>query len=584
MMLVNRPIADARQITVEIVNFGTSLNVRMKAEEHKGNPDLFTEQLEAITRMMHDGVIIIDVQGMMLNVNPAAAELFGYRPHELTGHPVTILMPEEHSAHHDSYIKKYLDTREARIIGTGRELEGVKKDGSRFPFRLSVEMLTMGEDLRFIGILHDMTEIREKERQLEVSRRQLHAVFETAVDGIIIIDSTGVIRMVNPAAARLFGYTIKAMLGQRIELFMPEPDASRHHEYMEHYHDTGRPRIIGIGREVNGKKRDGSTFPFHLGVSRVDVGSQVFYTGIIHDLSEQKEQQNRILQLNQELEKKVQDRTEELTIVVNRMLQTNERLRLEVKRREQAERELLDREKDLRASLQSEKELSRMKSRFVSMASHEFRTPLSTILSSASLIGRYAREGTTEPMEKHVQRIKSSVSNLNSILNDFLSIGKIEDGIVDVNFSYFDLREFLSDILDDVQGLMKKDQTIEIIGPPQRQLIYLDKHLLKNIYINLVSNGIKYSEPGKTIYMTGEVDGDKLRGEVRDEGMGIPTEDQQQLFERFFRAQNVTNIQGTGLGLYIVKQYLSLLEGTIGFESVPEKGTRFYFEIPLKEI
>lgn len=225
-----------------------------------------------------------------------------------------------------------------------------------------------------------------------------------------------------------------------------------------------------------------------------------------------------------------------------------------------------------------------MKSRFVSMASHEFRTPLSTILSSVSLIGRYAENDKTEPIGKHVQRIKSAVSNLNSILNDFLSIGKIEDGIVDVNFTFFDLKEFLEDLLDDVQGLLKTGQRIEIDGPDQRQLIYLDKHLLKNIYINLLSNGIKYSEENKTIYVKAEVDGNILQGEVRDEGMGIPKEDQIHLFERFFRAQNVTNIQGTGLGLYIVNQYLSLLEGKIGFESEHEKGTRFYFTIPLKEI
>lgn len=547
-------------------------------------PDNFFEQFQAVTRMMHDGVIMIDVTGTIKMANQAAATLFDYEANELKGQPVTILVPDEHAGRHDGYIKHYLETKIASIIGIGRELKGKKKDGSLFPFFLKIEMLELNGEVSFIGIMHDMSEIREKERQLEVSRRQLHAVFETAVDGIIIIDSSGLIRMANHAAARLFGYTIKGMLGRKINDFMPEPDASGHDRYMANYQETGRAKIIGIGREVIGKKKDGTTFPFHLGVSRVDVGQQVYYTGIIHDLSEQKRQQDEILSLNQELEQKVQDRTEELTVVVNRMLQTNERLRLEVKRREHAEKELLDREKDLKESLQTEKELSRMKSRFVSMASHEFRTPLSTILSSVSLIGRYAENDKTEPIGKHVQRIKSAVSNLNSILNDFLSIGKIEDGIVDVNFSFFDLKEFLEDLLDDVQGLLKTGQRIEIDGPDQRQLIYLDKHLLKNIYINLLSNGIKYSEENKTIYVKAEVDGNILQGEVRDEGMGIPKEDQIHLFERFFRAQNVTNIQGTGLGLYIVNQYLSLLEGKIGFESEHEKGTRFYFTIPLKEI
>lgn len=547
-------------------------------------PEEIFEKFEVITRMMHDGVITIDATGIILSANVSALSLFGYEEGELVGKKINTLMPDEHASRHDGYIQSYLATREAKIIGKGRELIGVKKDASLFPFFLTVEQLHIGGAIRFVGILHDVSELRDKERQLEVSRRQLHAVFETAVDGIIIIDQKGEIRMVNPAAAKLFGYTIKAMLGEKIEKFMPEPHASSHDDYMQRYHDTGRAKIIGIGREVTGKKSDGTIFPFHLGVSRVDVDGQVFYTGIIHDLTQLKQQQLEILKLNEELEKKVQDRTDELTQVVNRMLMTNEKLRKEVKRRELAETELLSRERDLKSSLQSEKELGRLKSQFVTMASHEFRTPLSTILSSVALIGRYTEAGDTQPVAKHVQRIKSAVSNLNSILNDFLSIGKIEDGVVDVNYSYFDLKEFLTDIYDDVQGLMKKDQQIIIQGPGERQLIYLDKHLLKNIFINLLSNGIKYSGEGSTIQLICELKENELYGEVADQGVGIPEKDQTQLFERFFRAHNVTNIQGTGLGLYIVKKYLSLMEGTINFSSVPKEGTRFYFSIPVKEI
>jgi len=213
------------------------------------------------------------------------------------------------------------------------------------------------------------------------------------------------------------------------------------------------------------------------------------------------------------------------------------------------------------------------------MASHEFRTPLSSILSSAGLISRYTELGQQENRLKHIGRIKSSVNNLTSILNDFLSLEKLESGKVTSQISEVNIPEFIVEILNEIKLLNKKNQQI-IHQHSGAEISMVDPHLLKNILLNLLSNAIKYSSEGKNVELISERKEATLSITVRDFGIGIPIEDQQHMFTRFFRANNVINIQGTGLGLTIVKRYLDLMNGKIDFESVENEGTTFTVEIP----
>jgi two-component system sensor kinase FixL len=409
---------------------------------------------------------------------------------------------------------------------------------------------------------------------------RLKSVIDTAIDGIITIDTRGIVESLNPAAAYLFGYSPNEVIGNNISMLMPSPDRENHDEYLDRYHRTLEPRIIGIGREVQGRKKDGSVFPMRLAVSEVNLADRKLFTGIIHDMSDVKEAQSRYLRLAQELEAKVVERTEELAHVVNKLLSTNKRLEHEVQERKAAEDALRETEKEIRKALEAERELSELKSRFVSMASHEFRTPLSTILSSASLIGRYTEEAQQAQRVKHIERIKSAVRNLTGILNDFLSLSKLEEGKIQNQPVEFVLDELFEEVVEDMQGLLKPEQVI-LYDKDQHDLsLYLDKRLLKNVLFNLLSNAIKYSDPGKRIWCTQRENGELISIEVRDEGIGIPEADQQHLFSRFFRAANSVNIQGTGLGLNIVRRYLELLGGSISFHSVQGEGTSFTVLIP----
>lgn len=236
--------------------------------------------------------------------------------------------------------------------------------------------------------------------------------------------------------------------------------------------------------------------------------------------------------------------------------------------------------KELKKAFEIERELSQLKGKLVSMASHEFKTPLSTILSSISLVERYTELDDIEKRTKHIDRIKSAVKNLNNILNDFLSLEKIESGFMARELVTINVSEFIQSIIDELNTLLQQDQVIEFSHKGKSEIL-ADNHTLKNILINLLSNAVKYSPEGKEIILKTHCLPDALKIEVTDYGIGIPNEDQAHMFERFFRASNASNYQGTGLGLTIVKRYLDLLGGSIRFDSELNKGTSFFVHLPL---
>jgi two-component system sensor kinase FixL len=395
---------------------------------------------------------------------------------------------------------------------------------------------------------------------------RLRAIIDTAIDGIITIDQKGIVETINMAACRIFEYSADEVIGQNISILMPEPDRSRHDGYMGNYQKTGEKKIIGIGREVMGLKKSGITFPFLLSVSEVQLKNKIIYTGIIHDITEVKEAEKAYIKLTTELEVRVQKRTSELFDAIKKLKETNAK-------QKQAETEV-------RKALEKEKELNELKSRFVTMASHEFRTPLSTILSSVSLIGKYTESGQIDKAEKHIARIKSAVSNLTGILNDFLSFSKLEEGIVNNHPSTFNLEDLSQEIIDELLPMLNSEQRLTQKYRAGKD-VFLDKNIVKNILLNLVTNAIKYSHKEDIVIDISENE-THLCIQVIDHGMGIPQEEQQFIFTRFFRAKNAETIQGTGLGLNIVKRYVDLLGGTIRMESEFEVGTTFTLEIPKK--
>jgi len=389
----------------------------------------------------------------------------------------------------------------------------------------------------------------------------LQAVIENAIDGIIVIDENGLILSVNPSACSLFGYPVRELCGKNVNILMPYPDSDRHDGYLRQYGLSHEAHIIGIGREVNARRKDGSVFPARLAVSEIRHQGKQAYVGIINDISNEKEIELGLLEYNNKLEALVEEKTRSLQNTVQSL--------------EQAKAEV-------NASLKKEVEVNQLKTRFVSIASHEFRTPLSNIQLSASLIERYYDRLERQKIFLHLQKIKSGVNHLTAILNDFLSVERIEAGKVTPKYQQFDLISLCEDIVEAMKMQAKKEQQIDYEHSGKTTLINSDPILLQHCLVNLISNAIKYTRDDGAIKLKTRVTNTRYNISVTDNGMGIPESEQQHLFEPFFRAQNTIDIQGTGLGLNIVKRYTNLMDGDISFKSVENKGSVFNLTFPQR--
>ena len=376
-----------------------------------------------------------------------------------------------------------------------------------------------------------------------------------ATEGILISNRQGVIIEANPSAETMFGYEAGTLIGLLIEDLMPESFRALHQAHREGYNQKPKARAMGQSRDLFGQRKNGTVFSIEVSLSYYQNAGELQIIAFLMDVTERKQQEERILKMNQGLEEKVSERTQIL---------------------KQALHDLEASRTQLSQALEREKELNDMKSRFVTMASHEFRTPLSTILSSISLVNNY--QGNDEKVQRHVQRIRSAVTNMTLILNDFLSVEKLETGQVLAHVETVNWTALLTEIKQEISGLLKLNQHIEWShhGPVTAQL---DPQLMRNVLLNLISNAIKFSPEDSTILITSRVDANWFELQVMDTGMGIPINEQARLFERFFRAQNALNIQGTGLGLHIVKRYVESMKGTITLES-NTSGTRLNISIP----
>lgn len=408
---------------------------------------------------------------------------------------------------------------------------------------------------------------------MQIDATHLTSLFENATEGIILTNSVGNIVMVNPAAEKMFGYSREEIIDRPIEVLIPDKVKSHHHALREGFYKNPSNRVMGHGRDLYGSRKDGSNIPVEVSLSFYKRDGELFVIAFIVDITLRKQIEQNILDQQKELEK-----------MANDMRKLNLQLETKVEERtlilKEALQKLEESQKSLSESLDKEKQLNEIKSRFVSMASHEFRTPLSTVLSSASLLTKYTTTEEQDKRNRHVEKIKNSVKHLNEILEDFLSLGKLDEGKVEPHYSEFDLKEFIMDVVDEMKGLLKKAQHL-IYHHEGKMQVYSDKKFLKNVIINLASNAIKFSEEGKPIVINSRVRNEKLEVSITDEGIGISPEDQEHLFSSFYRGKNAVNIQGTGLGLHIVKRYLDLMRGQIKLNSKIGEGSTFVVTIPL---
>ena len=417
--------------------------------------------------------------------------------------------------------------------------------------------------------------LKSLHQHLTFEKTHMTSLFENATEGILLTNKEGKIILVNPAAEKMFGYISIELVGNMVETLLPGHIREKHTRLREGFYKAPSNRSMGTGRDLYAKRKNGSEFPVEVSLSHYQERNEMYVIAFIVDITHRKEVEQNLIQQKKELER-----------ISNQIRKLNAELEGKVEERtlilKEALQRLEDSQKELSEALDKERELNEIKSRFVSMASHEFRTPLSTVLSSASLLSKYITTEDQPNRNRHIEKIKSSVKHLNDILEDFLSLGKLDEGKVETHPVEFDLREFLNETADEMKGLLKKGQHILFKHEGSTQAC-TDKKLLKNIIINLISNAIKFSEENSPIDLQCRVNGRIAEMLVADHGIGISEEDKGRLFTSFFRGKNAQNIQGTGLGLHIVKRYIDLLHGTVNLQSQINKGTTVTFAIPINQ-
>ncbi|MEY3432638.1 MAG: hypothetical protein RL131_574, partial [Bacteroidota bacterium] len=433
------------------------------------------------------------------------------------------------------------------------------RTGKSFLGRLDISKFQFEKEVYYLERIINIDTQRVFSENLFKEIKKFEALFQFATLPIILVNNKGQIILANEQAISLFEYSIQEIIELKVENLIPAQFRQRHLSHRKRYEDEPANRPMGKGMQLSALKKSGNEFPVEISLGHYEIDGESYVIAFIIDITKRVEDENLLRKQKEELEK------------VNREIeQLNEELEHKVEERTQK----------LTEALSKERELSDLKSRFVSMASHEFRTPLSTILSSVSLIGKYTGADEQDRRDKHILRIRSAVSNLTDILNEFLSLGKIEEGKVQVHYTDFNLKEQLQIIISEMNPLLKSKQQISYVHSGV-ETAYLDLSLIRNILINLISNAIKFSPDQASIWVESEITPVSAILRIRDEGIGISEEDKKHLFERFFRGKNAVNIQGTGLGLHIVSKYIDLMGGTLKMESELGSGTSFTIKFNL---
>lgn len=530
-------------------------------------PHTKIKTFEALFSFATMGILIADSRGKIAAINPFALKEFGYHEEEIIGKSIEQLIPSRFEKKHIHHREEYSKHPQSRPMGVGFDLFALRKNGSEFPVEISLSPYEAGDGNFVIAFINNIAvrknaeaeikklnekleatveqrthDLKETMRQLEIARdRQENllsfqkALLDNAGAIIIAMDAHGVVKLFNPEAVLILNYTEAEIVNKHnIAFLLKKEELETYRQKINRELDLAieddfqalvekTKRNIHEEQEFSFTRKDRTILPVSMTITAIhdNDGELLGFVAIAIDISARK-------------------KTEE----------------------------------NLRRSLEKEKELSELKSRFVSTASHEFRTPLTTILSSAYLIEQYTTENDHPKRQKHLQSIISSVKMLTDILNDFLSAGKIEEGKIQLRLSRFNINEKVSDTLTELTDNLKKKQHFNYVHNGYKDVV-LDPSLLKYIVINLVSNASKFSAEDAVIYITTSSDDGRMTLSVKDNGIGISANDQKHLTERFFRGANVANIQGTGLGLHIVSKYVELMNGKIECHSELEKGTEF---------
>ncbi|MGB5238993.1 MAG: PAS domain S-box protein [Flavobacteriaceae bacterium] len=481
-----------------------------------------------------NGIVITDAEqkdNPIIYYNRAFQKLTGYTNDEILGHNCRFLQGKDRN---QEGIKKI---REAVKTGSSCQVQvrNYKKDGTMFWNEVSVNPIraTNGDITHFVGIQNDVTDRVMAQQEI----RHLIKIFNDSLNEIYVFDAeTLEFTHANFGAQKSIGYKLSELKSMKPYELMPEFNKSEFKKLIQPILTNSRKKVE---LETTYCRKDGTTYPVEIHIQSSSLENRTLVVAIVMDISDKKD-------YTLKLEETVAERTEQL-----------------------------------RQALSKEKELGELKTKFLSLVSHEFKTPLSAILTSATLIGKYPLEEQQPKRAKHIKSITSEIKHLTGILDDFLSVERLEQGKEIYTMTEFYLSKVVNEVVYSANMLLKAGQKIEYPLNIEEVRIIQDEKIVALTLTNLLHNAIKYSAENTTISLEVEIKEDQIIFRIVDQGVGIPLADQKHIFERYFRAENVLTTQGTGIGLNIVKTHLGQLGGSIEFESEENKGSVFTVMLPL---
>jgi protein-histidine pros-kinase len=472
-----------------------------------------------------DAIFMVNPTGRIVLANRRAELLFGYEAGELLGRPVEHLLPRRYREGHVGHRSGYFSQPRARSMGAGLELYGLRKDGAEFPVEISLSPLKTDEGMLVMSAIRDISGRKRDEQRFR-------GLLEAAPDAIVIADSQGSIVIVNAQTEKLFGYPREELLGRKVEMLVPERYRSRHPEHRMGFFKAPRARAMGVGLDLYGLKRDGSEFPVEISLSPLETEEGILVSSAIRDISERKR-----------IERALQEKNDDL----------------------------------LRAS--------QAKDRFLASMSHELRTPLNGIIGFAEFLAD-GKPGAVNPKQReYLEDILSSGEHLLRLINDMLDLAKVQAGKVELNLTVFRFGDVVDGACAGVRALAEKRQiTIDIAVAPGLEQVTLDEQLCRQILYNLLSNALKFTDPGGRVRVTASPPGDGFFSvAVADTGIGIRQEDLHRLFTEFEQLESglTRRFGGTGLGLALTRKLVELLGGSVRVDSVFGQGSTFTVTLPV---
>jgi two-component system, LuxR family, sensor kinase FixL len=485
------------------------------------------ERMRSVVNHVVDGIISIDDRGTVATFNPAAERIFGYLAAEVIGQNIKMLMPEPFHSEHDGYIANYLRTGKAKIIGLGREVIGRRKDGSTFAMELAISVFRLGQSRCFTGIVRDITERKRTEEELREAEERMRSIVDHVIDGIITIDESGTVESYNPAAERIFGYSASEVIKQNVKMLMPDPFHSEHDGYLANYLHSGEAKIIGIGREVVGRRKDGSTFPMDLAVSEFHLGQRRYFTGIVRDISDRKRAESELLKTAQEL---------------------------------------------ARSNLDLEQ--------FAYVASHDLQEPLRAVSGCVQVLKKRYQGQLDSRADELIVHTVDGVGRMQTLIDDLLSYSRV--GTRAEPIEPIDCQVCLAQSLANLEATIAEADAVITHDP--MPVVMADAAQLTQLFQNLISNAIKFrgQKPPK-VHIAAKRSANDWGFAVTDNGIGMEPEYFDRIFVIFQRLHTRTEYPGTGIGLAICKKIVERHGGRISVTSAPGRGSTFCFTIPDKE-